>query len=104
MWPRVPKIDEPQESSIPTQCQAAARLSACIMAELRWAFIPAFEGGRFDIAGIGNHEAPCFEHAAVVFDTEADIHLHSASFRMSSIARWTAALSELITLWCPFFN
>ena len=35
--------------------------SGIFTAELGWAFIPNFEGGRFDSGGIGKHEAPCFE-------------------------------------------
>ena len=30
--------------------------SGIFTAELGWAFIPNFEGGRFDSGGIGNHE------------------------------------------------
>jgi len=35
--------------------------SGIFTAELGWAFIPNFEGGRFDSGGNGKHEAPCFE-------------------------------------------
>ena len=78
-----PEIDEPQESSIPMQCQAAARLSACISrrggspniraySQLNWDGL-SYPTSKAAVSTVAASEtmSAVLRAAAVVFDTEA---------------------------------